>query len=203
MIPYILHVAVLLGCSYLLYKLLLGKETFFGLNRYLLVAAIVLSFSLPYYEIPEKWSFWEDAPSFVQNETDEIPALSEAITITSNEPQNLEEEQAIVPSHEASKHFEDDPKQSKWTLHAISIPQVLWIIYVLGVLIFTIHFLIQIATLAYKIIRLPSLKDGRYRIVELDQDEPPYSFLNCIFINPEKYDWETYNQIIAHEKIHI
>jgi beta-lactamase regulating signal transducer with metallopeptidase domain len=26
---------------------------------------------------------------------------------------------------------------------------------------------------------------------------------NYIFINPEKYDWDTYSQIILHEKIHI
>ncbi|WP_299516759.1 M56 family metallopeptidase [Mucilaginibacter sp.] len=27
--------------------------------------------------------------------------------------------------------------------------------------------------------------------------------MNSIFINPEKYDWDTYNQILIHEKIHV
>jgi hypothetical protein len=34
-------------------------------------------------------------------------------------------------------------------------------------------------------------------------DKAPCSFGNNIFINPEKYEWETYNQILLHEKIHI
>src|SRR5476651_1186342 len=47
------------------------------------------------------------------------------------------------------------------------------------------------------------MRDGIYRIVELDSDKAPCSFGNNIFINPTKYDWETYNQILMHEKVHI
>jgi hypothetical protein len=45
--------------------------------------------------------------------------------------------------------------------------------------------------------------DHRYRIIDLKGDKIPCSFLNTIFINPEKYDWDTYNQILLHEKVHI
>jgi beta-lactamase regulating signal transducer with metallopeptidase domain len=34
-------------------------------------------------------------------------------------------------------------------------------------------------------------------------DQAPCSFMNNIFINPEKYDWNTYNQILEHEKVHV
>ncbi len=47
------------------------------------------------------------------------------------------------------------------------------------------------------------MKDGKFRIVELTGDKAPCSFGNNIFINPEKYDWETYSQILLHEMVHI
>jgi hypothetical protein len=39
--------------------------------------------------------------------------------------------------------------------------------------------------------------------VELDDDKAPCSFGNNIFINPTKYEPDTFNQILLHEKIHI
>jgi hypothetical protein len=51
--------------------------------------------------------------------------------------------------------------------------------------------------------RNPVIIDGHYRIIEVSGDKAPCSFGNNIFINPEKYDWDTYNQILLHEKIHI
>jgi hypothetical protein len=42
-----------------------------------------------------------------------------------------------------------------------------------------------------------------YRIVEVSGDKAPCSFANTIFINPEKYDWQTYEQILMHEKVHV
>ena len=61
----------------------------------------------------------------------------------------------------------------------------------------------QVIVLLYRAYTSPFIKDGRFRIVEVSGDKAPCSFGNNIFINPEKYDWETYNQILQHEKIHI
>ena len=47
MIPYILHVAMLISVCLLFYKLLLQKETFYRLNRWVLVFCLALSFILP------------------------------------------------------------------------------------------------------------------------------------------------------------
>lgn len=55
----------------------------------------------------------------------------------------------------------------------------------------------------YRAIHNPVIIDGQYRIVEVSGDKAPCSFGNTIFINPEKYEWETYNQILQHEKVHI
>ena len=67
MIPYIFHVAVLIVLFYLLYQFLLSKETFFGLNRYLLMASIAMAFALPLYKVPQEWSIWEAPIHVVAN----------------------------------------------------------------------------------------------------------------------------------------
>jgi hypothetical protein len=79
---------------------------------------------------------------------------------------------------------------------------LIWL-YWFGAAIFGLNFLVQVALLLYSAYTRPVIRDGRFRIVELSGDKAPCSFGNNIFINPEKYDWETYNQILLHEKIHI
>ncbi|MEL6717155.1 MAG: M56 family metallopeptidase, partial [Bacteroidota bacterium] len=180
---------------------------FFGLNRYMLVAAIVIAFALPFYEIPQNWSVWEVEVS--ESEAEQVALTTTDLEPTAISPMETEQTPTNAALQESAINEEVTAAEttvvapSKSFLNNISIWQVLWTVYLIGLAIFGIHFLIQLGTIVFKIMRLPSMKDGRYRIVELDKDEPPYSFLNCIFINPEKYDWDTYNQIIDHEKIHI
>jgi hypothetical protein len=71
------------------------------------------------------------------------------------------------------------------------------------VIIFGVNLLIQLVVLSYKIFKSEVIQDGSYRIVELNDDKAPCSFGNYIFINPAKYDWDTYNQILIHEKVHV
>lgn len=52
MIPYILHVTVILTVCFLFYKLFLQKATFYGLNRWTLLSCLVLSFVLPLLPAP-------------------------------------------------------------------------------------------------------------------------------------------------------
>ena len=86
------------------------------------------------------------------------------------------------------------------------LPQLMtWLfwIYWFGVIVFAASFIFQLVLLLWRAYRNPVIIDGPYRIVEVSGDKAPCSFGNNIFINPEKYEWETYNQILLHEKIHI
>ncbi|HMI60170.1 MAG TPA: M56 family metallopeptidase, partial [Puia sp.] len=69
--------------------------------------------------------------------------------------------------------------------------------------LFGINFLLQLAVLLYQSYANPVIWDGRFRIIETDGNRAPCSFGNTIFINPAAYDWETYNQILIHEKTHV
>jgi hypothetical protein len=56
MIPYIINVALILAGCLVFYKLLLGKETFYRLNRYMLMLCLLIAFSLPFLPVPQQFS---------------------------------------------------------------------------------------------------------------------------------------------------
>jgi ankyrin repeat protein len=47
------------------------------------------------------------------------------------------------------------------------------------------------------------IEDEQAIIINTKLVEEPCSFFNYIFINPDSYDFETYEQILKHEKIHV
>src|SRR6187551_1602551 len=61
MIPYILYTALILSACLAFYKLLLQKETFFRLNRFVLLGCMVLAFILPLLPVPQQLSLRKDA----------------------------------------------------------------------------------------------------------------------------------------------
>ena len=63
MIPYVLHVTVILTVCCLFYKLLLRRATFYLLNRWLLLACLVVSFAQPFLLAPHGWSWMENHKS--------------------------------------------------------------------------------------------------------------------------------------------
>jgi hypothetical protein len=187
MMPYIHHVALLLAGCLSFYKVLLQKETFFRLNRWVLIACLALAFTLPVVQVPQQWSFRKPEAAV------SVPSVS----LFTTENGTPIAQPPLLPV---------SPLQAEVKTQSISFSQVMtWLVwlYWMGVIIFGINFLLQLGTLYYRAYTLPVIKDGRYRIVELTGDQAPCSFGNNIFINPEKYDWDTYNQILLHEKIHI
>lgn len=185
MIPYILYTALILSACLLFYKLLLQKETFFHLNRFFLLACMILAFILPLLPIPQQLSLRKDvvekqAP-FVKTAVDKSPTL---------EPKAAPVQEVIV-------------EQAKQTFDADLLLNWLVYLYWFGVLLFGLNFIMQACVLLYRAYSLSAIQDGKFRIVEITGDNAPCSFANNIFINPEKYEWETYNQILLNEKIHI
>lgn len=191
MMFYILNVALILAGCFIFYKALLQKETFFPLNRFILLGCLALSFSIPFIPIPEQWSLRTAAIS--------TPIIEQSIK---NESQKQTTDLVSKPTTESAAQ-NISTTSSTSIFKEISFIKVLIWAYWLGVIVFAINFIVQLFILIYRAYSRPVIKDGRYRIIELSGDQAPCSFGNNIFINPEKYDWDTYSQIILHEKIHI
>jgi beta-lactamase regulating signal transducer with metallopeptidase domain len=187
MIAYLLNVALIIGTILVFYKVLLRNETFYKLNRALLMSCLVFAFILPLIHVPPQWSFRAAA-----TEANEITASA-----STSSPTPATTTQTSKPTVSIST------KEQAYSFQSLNFTKTLTWIYWIGVAIFSINFIVQLLTLLYRAYSRPVIKDGRFRIVELGGDQAPCSFGNNIFINPERYDWDTYSQILLHEKIHV
>lgn len=185
MIPYILYTALILSACFIFYKLLLQKETFFYLNRYVLLTCMALAFILPLVPVPHQLSFRK-----ISTEKHFATAKTPVNTIETKDIKELPVAPTIV-------------EETKQTINVELVVQWLVYLYWFGVVIFGLNFLMQAVLLFYRAYSKSVIQDGKFRIVEITGDKAPCSFANNIFINPEKYEWEIYNQILLHEKIHI
>lgn len=192
MIPYIIKVAIVLAGCLAFYKILLHKETFYKINRYVLVACIVISFGLPLVRMPQKWSLRKA----------EQTTISDKPAVQKNEQtdKNKTETKGNVELPATEQPVASTPAAKFSVQKAINW---LFLLYWFGVIAFGINFLLQVIALMYRAYARPVIIDGAIRIVEVEGDKAPCSFANNIFINPEKYEWDTYNQILLHEKVHI
>lgn len=216
-LPYIINVALVLGACVCFYKLLLRRETFYKMNRFLLILCLGIAFALPLLTVPAELS--------LRKTSDEKlaaigkPVKDNSLPIIGNSQQSKDKVTAVatpIPSlgHPTSdlQTLNDSPTHhSPFTIEptgeaSFSFERLMsWLfwIYWFGVIILGASFIFQLVLLLYRSFRYPVIIDGKYRIVEVTGDKAPCSFGNTIFINPSKYDWETYNQILLHEKIHV
>lgn len=185
MIPYILYTALILSACFLFYKILLQKETFFYLNRYVLLLCMLLSFILPLIPVPQQLSLRKN--SLEKHFVFEKTSVENVKTVELKEP-------SVQPN------FVEETKE---IISIESFIRGLVFLYWFGVVVFGLNFLMQAIILFYKAYSKSVIQDGKFRIIEITGDKAPCSFANNIFINPEKYEWEIYNQILLHEKIHI
>ena len=203
-LPYIVNVALILLACLAFYKLLLRRETFYKVNRYMLVACLAISFSLPLLQVPQQFSLRKHekettAPTMIA--TDQLEQNTTPSQINEQKTSDTKQPATVTQTSAGNSQSQTSTLKSQ-----ISFTQILsWLfwVYWFGVIVFGVSFLFQMAVLLIKAYRNPVILDGQFRIVEVSGDKAPCSFGNNIFINPEKYEWETYNQIIEHEKVHI
>lgn len=186
MIPYLLHSTILLSVLYLFFWLMLRNETFYKLNRFVLLSIVVISVTLPLIKVPPQLSFHSNANS-------------ESILYSWNDNPQAS---AVEPQKQGRAEPDVVNTNTDTASNSLSTLNIVWYIYIGGVILFSIAFLFQFVLLLYKKSTLEFIKDGRIKIYELTDDSPPFSFYKWIFINPVSYNSETYHQIIAHEKVH-
>jgi len=192
MTTYLFHTTLLLSGFTLFYWLVLRRETYFRLNRWVILSGVLFCLALPMIKVPAYMSLWKNTPT---------PAVAIMETISQAPAQIIATD--ATPSSVTTKPTSVPPEVQTATDSSFSWMAILTILYVVGFVIFFLVFLIQVVVLLTQRYNLNSFQTGKYRIVEMIKDTEPCSFLNYIFINPAKYDPETYDHIIEHEKAHI
>src|SRR6187402_1582379 len=195
-LPYIINVAVILLACLAFYKLLLRRETFYKVNRFFLIACLAISFALPLVQVPQQFSLRKPTTAVIQQ-----PSLIVTEQVQQSPPNIKQEAKNTDNANNAPQTTAVKAENSGFSFAQL-MTWMFWI-YWFGVIVFGVSFLFQLVLLLVRAFRNPVIIDGKYRIVEVSGDKAPCSFGNTIFINPEKYEWETYNQILLHEKIHI
>lgn len=209
------------------YKLFLEKESFFAVNRVYLLACLGLTFLLPFIILPKLIEHQGYVETLIEPEKTNSTSTVEAVTPPNfvepiektapieriapiEQPKTISEiavDKTKILSPEIVKHnnkFENLKTTLIHYLQANTLADWLLLFYFFGVTILSLNLLAQIANMLSKIIKNEDkIKDDDGIIVNMNAVIEPCSFFNYIFINPASYDFETYEQIIAHEKIHV
>ena len=178
MMPYILNVGLILSGCIVFYKLLLQKETFYKVNRWVLISCLILSFTIPLVPMPQQWSLQK----------------AKETVIVSNQVFETSEQSKLTPENSTNTSSTstplinaiDDSSTGTKISNPISFQKLLsYVIYLywFGVIAFSISFLLQLIILLVRAYKNPVILDVRFRIVEMSVAKPLCSFTNKIFIN--------------------
>ncbi|MFD3001844.1 M56 family metallopeptidase [Pontibacter toksunensis] len=211
MMEYLLKVSFVIGIALLFYKFVLHQESFFSTNRIYLLGCILLAFALPFVTVPQFVSHQGYLDYVFQQESQpeanieqEAPAVTAPLTYSTTKPAEDLSLPALpqqTPTVAAEMAEVQEAPVFSWTQDWLFL---LAMLYVFGVVVFTLHLLVQVGSILYKgISSTDKVQDGEYVIVNTETRQAPCSFFQYIFIYPDDYDFATYEQIIAHEKAHV
>jgi TonB family protein len=174
-VNFIIESGVSLALLSLIYVLFLRKETFFRINRLFLLGSVLFSVILPVIKLRIF------APQSV--------ILSE-ITVT---PYRNLLESITVYSHGLSGTVEQ----------AVLSANLLIYFYIAGVAFFFGRFLFRILQLLLIIRRNGVQSANGFKLVILEKETSPYSFLNYVFVSQSLMQSRGYDKMIEHEVEHV
>ena len=184
---YILESTICISVFYLLFRLLMRKETSFAVNRATLLTIVVASVIVPLVQLPQLLQ----TPVHVEL----IPEFSE----NKIQIQNL-------PGSENATSFEVQPSASESTpaTNELTIPleTLLRYFYLAGVLV-AFLLLLRNIVLIFLLSRKATVRqmDG-YRLLIVDREVPSFAFGRSVVISQADYEAHG-SAILVHEQAHI
>jgi len=160
-LAYLLEAGLGLALFFVVFKLLLQKETFFFWNRVYLLAALPLSFLLPALHLHS-------------------PFLTAPVPVDPAGP--------LLMSPTSSSNG--------WN-------EILLAVYFGGVLACLVRFGAHLVRLAVIVRRCRVHKIGGLKVVHVDEDFAPFSFLGYVFLNEAALGRDVVRRILAHELVHV
>lgn len=170
---YIAKSITILSIFYIIYRIVLQKDTFFTANRHYLLSGIIAALILPFFEYTK--TIYKELPS--------INTVMSSDTIFT--PTTLE----TIPQQES---IAVDWWQIGLLLYTIGI---LIMITRLSIQLISLNRLISKYPKEYK--------DGYTYVRITDKAITPFSFFKTICYNPESHSPEELEMILAHEKVHV
>jgi len=174
-INYLIESGISLSLFAMVYFLFLRRETFFGINRWFLLVSIGFSVILPLLHIP----FYAPQPTLL-SEVTVTPYVNLLSTITIYGAGFTQGAETFVLTY-----------------------SLIGYLYLAGVVLFAIRFIIRLLQIISLISRNKVTTDGKIKLVELDRELSPFSFLNYIFVSKNLLNTNGWEKMLEHEKQHI
>lgn len=215
---YSLEIALCLSLFYTAYWLFLRNETFFGLNRFYLLFTVVLALLIPLLNFTPGGMGQNSALSkyLIQPIEQYEQKISMSIFSKSGLAKN-----AFMDA-EGSNFSKNDNALNKKVgtmnpamndgLNTIQVlnnqSQFGWmsialLIYFIGVTFFLLRFLANFIWIFAYVLKHKVQSLSGIKIIRMDKNLSPFSFLNYVFISQKNYPDSELNNIISHERIHI
>lgn len=176
-ILYFLQSAICMAFFYALYWLFLKRDTFFRVNRLFLLLTLFASLLIPTLEIP------------FEPEPENSYHVLDAVVIASQQYLNSNMLEEVVVTATAKKN--------------ITWYQYLGIIYFFGVVLFSIRFVKNLVQLYFWTRNNKRIREDGIQLVVMNENYPPFSFLNSVFVSTEDYQKPNFTSILAHERVHV
>ena len=176
---YVIETVISSAIFYLLFLLILKKNTNHQFNRFYLLTASVLSAVLP----------------FINFQTDTIRSGLQEFSIISYS--NFFTENIVA------NDLSTNANALKTNTSSLQLIDIIIGVYILFAFIILLRFLIGLVRLFYLYKNNPVQKKANYTIVYFEKNYSPFSFLKCIFINHRYNNEEYFDTIIEHEKVHV
>jgi TonB family protein len=174
-VNYLVESGVSLSLFALVYFLFLRRETFFNLNRWFLLVSVAFSAILPLVHIP----VYAAHPTLLKEVT-VTPYANLLNTVTVYGADFTQGTERFVLSY-----------------------SLIGYLYLAGVLFFALKLLVQLAHIHRLIRRNTVVPEGKIRMVILEGDLSPFSFLNYIFVSKNLQHAEGWEKMLEHERQHI
>jgi len=174
-VNYLIESGISLSLFALVYFLFLRRETFFSINRWFLLVSIGFSAVLPLLHIP----FYTPQPT-VLAEVTVTPYVNLLSTITIYGAGFTQSAETFVLTYSLVGYA-----------------------YLIGVILFSIKLFIQLFQIGQLILQNKVIAEGKIKLVVLDRDLSPFSFLNYIFVSNNLQNTTGWEKMLEHERQHI
>nr|WP_298427305.1 M56 family metallopeptidase [uncultured Kordia sp.] len=194
-IIYLLESSAILAVFYVLYIVVMKKETFFSLNRFFLMGIVVFSLLLPLMS----FDISQGNVAVIDNSVEEFSKLR----MSYYETMETWEYEVYTPptsldNTTTTKVIESSPVD--W-MHIVFM--FIISIYIIGVLFCLSRLFLTFRKLREMILKHPHIQIDGVTVVSVSHPIAPFSFLKYAFVYEGNIDKVELNQIIAHEKTHI
>lgn len=198
MITYIIKFILCSGLLLLVYRVFLGNERLYRFNRFYLLFSLVFSLAVPFVTISVPAIQIPYLDKFIAPQAPIAAApIEQTAPVIINEPTIQQDAPTIITSEPAQQPIVQTPATDY-------LPYILLGTYGIAVLILLLRFAKNSWHISHLVTKNTIIDYQDTKLVLIDEEVTPHSFLNYVFINKDAYQSGGVEpEIICHEQAHV